>query len=82
MQSGITIKVFENKKVADVSSISQASINNKLFIVPWLLRVLKSSRIYIAICFKFYGLRGYVGFEGFKGFTGFGTTSLLRFMMD
>ena len=63
MQSGITIKVFENKKVADVSSISQASINNKLFIVPWLLRVLKSSRMNIAISFNFYRLRGYEDFE-------------------
>ena len=82
MQSGITIKVFENMKVAGVSSISQASTSTKLLIVPWFLRVLKSSRIHSAICFNFYGLRGYVGFEGFKGFTGFGITLLLKFMMD
>ena len=63
MQSGITIKVFENMKIAGVSSISQTSISIKLLIVPWFLRVLKSSRIHIAICFNFYGLQGYVGYE-------------------
>ena len=77
MQSDIVIKDFENMRFA--SSIFHAYTFTQLLVVPWVLRISRSSRIHNAISFNYYGLRGHEGFKGLERFTGSGLTSVLKF---